>query len=102
MISDPLKITNHEFYSKKLLSWLKEHPEELCFFDHQRKTGERWVGVVDSDQSELWWIDVVNKTFTTCGPGQDQIRDDRESFFEFLKVEYPDHLEWLLFHPEPF
>lgn len=99
MIADPLKIRSHDFFSKKLLSWLKNHPGELCFFDHHRRSGERWIGVVDSDQTELWWIDVPQREFSITG---DCVGHINEKFFEFLRAKYPDHLEWFLFHPELF
>lgn len=104
MISDPLKIRAREFYSKKLLQWLSSHPGEECFFDHHRKTGERWIGIVNGYEQELWWINIHDKEFNIPGYDADTIgsKVEKEKFFEFLSEKYSNHLEWLLFHPELF
>jgi len=104
MISDPLKIRSNKFYSEKLLSWLKNHPGEECFFDHHRKSGERWIGILNGDEHEVWWTNIRDKKFNI--PGYDINATgstvEKEKFFEFLSAKYPDHLEWFLFHPELF
>ena len=108
MIADPLKIRTNSFYTEKLSSWQKSHPGEKCFYDHHRRNGERWIGIVDCFDEEEWWISVHSKDFNIQRhiPNTDYIgigsKVTKEVFFEFLSVKYPNYLEWLLFHPELF
>lgn len=99
MISDPIFIGSDN-------GLLKQHIGQTIFMASKRKLRYAIISSADRkniSMSDWWMIDksaVKGQTFYYLNGIGKNYFIPAEMFFDNLKERYPDHFEWILFHPE--
>lgn len=100
MIADPIRLAARD--SESFYSLFSANPGKVMFIENNSGNSLFYVvsSMVDRDRlhtPKLWSINTLSLSFRY------RIGDmpmSRERFCDGMKELYPDHFEWLLFHPE--
>jgi hypothetical protein len=97
MIKDPIRLNNH-------LGWyevVNSHAQKLMFYISSNEKTLSLSFVINANYP----FSNIKKIFSVCPSDKNSFTIgtrlvEREEFLEYLSREYPEHLEWLLFHQE--
>lgn len=93
MIDDPIVLPPHleqSYYSA---------------MDYSNKSGRRFIEINKGDLSALYYFNNEDYVFGIISGGNRYVRPKYgpvtpEVFLDLIREKYPDHFEWLLFHPK--
>lgn len=101
MVNDPIKIRDKNL-AFAVGEFLRKHPEtdrNTFIFIHMKLSERPYssLSLINHNQAILWLISNSNGHFRYFHYNSEVTR---ERLFAVLTENYPDHFEWLLFHPE--
>lgn len=102
IIDDPILLPIGADHSKILDEYFERTRCEFAFYDQWLDSDHHYVGLSPPHQSDIFCIVITaTKKKYRIGKANDTIGTvSKEEFFDLLRDRFPDHFEWLLWHPE--
>lgn len=102
MISDPILLQTGQDHQKILNEHCKKENCKIVFYHQWLGKNHHYLALCTHPGQDTFCIAMMGNTkqYRAPGKGGEIEMTNKEAFVDFLSHQFPDHLEWLLFHPE--